>query len=70
MADEYPVIFHREDADRSYGGLIEVGMVLAVESYIGEPGMRDGVKLEEMVVVTGEGVQQLTRFPYEEAMLG
>ena len=69
MADEYPIIFQREDADRNYPGTIEPGMVLSVESYVGEPGQRDGVKLEEMVVVTSAGFEQLTRFPYEEALL-
>lgn len=69
MSDEWPCIYQAEDADASYDGAIEPGMVLAVESYIGEVGGRDGVKLEEMVVITDAGPQQLTRFPYEATLL-
>ncbi len=69
MSDEWPCIFQHEDADDAYDGMVEPGMVLAVESYIGEVGGGDGVKLEEMVLITEHGTRQLTRFPYETAML-
>lgn len=69
MSDEWPCIFQAEDAAQSYEGEIEPGMVLAVESYIGEVDGVDGVKLEEMVVVTETGTAQLTRFPYENALM-
>jgi len=58
-----------EDAHASYDGVIEPGMVLAVESYIGEVNGADGVKLEEMILVTDQGSRQLTRFPYEDDLL-
>lgn len=69
MSDEWPCIFQAEDADASYDGVIEPGMVLAVESYIGEVDGADGVKLEEMILVTDQGTRQLTRFPYEDDLL-
>lgn len=69
MSDEWPCIFHAEDAHASYDGTIEPGMVLAVESYVGEVGGVDGVKLEEMVLITEAGTRQLTRFPYEDTLL-
>ncbi len=70
MSDEWPCIFQEEDAHASYDGVVEPGMVLAVESYIGELGGADGVKLEEMILVTDQDTRQLTRFPYEEDLLG
>ncbi len=70
MSDEWPCIFQREDADVGYDGTVEPGMVLAVESYVGEVGRSDGVKLEEMVLITEHDTRQLTRFPYEAALLG
>lgn len=69
MSDEWPCIFQAEEAHASYDGVIEPGMVLAVESYIGERDGVDGVKLEEMVLVTDHGTRTLTRFPYEEDLL-
>lgn len=69
MSDEWPCIFQAEDTDASYAGTVEPGMVLAVESYIGEVDGGDGVKLEEMVLITDAGPQQLTRYPYEASLL-
>ena len=69
MSDEWPGIFQAEDAHASCDGVIEPGMVLAVESYIGEVNGADGVKLEEMILVTDQGSRQLTRFPYEDDLL-
>ncbi len=45
-------------------------MVVSVESYIGEVGGADGVKLEEEVLVTDTGIEKLSRYPFDEALLG
>ena len=55
MTGEYPYILHRQDFDQGYDGVIEPGMTLCVESYIGADGGADGVKLEEQVLVTERG---------------
>jgi Xaa-Pro aminopeptidase len=44
-------------------------MVVSVESYIGEKGGREGVKLEEEVLVTQSGSELISRFPYEDDLL-
>jgi Xaa-Pro aminopeptidase len=44
-------------------------MTLCVESYIGEEGGKEGVKLEEQVLITETGVELLSQFPFEEALL-
>lgn len=70
MTGEYPYLYHRADFDESgYDGVIEAGMTLCVESYIGEDGGKEGVKLEEQVLITGQGVEVLSAFPFEEALL-
>lgn len=70
VADEYPVIADKEDFDESgYDGVFEPGMAICVESYIGEDGGAEGVKLEEQVLITENGVECLTSFPFDERLL-
>jgi Xaa-Pro dipeptidase len=70
MTGEYPYLYHRGDfPDAGYDGVIEPGMTLCVESYIGEEGGREGVKLEQQVLITETGVEVLSRFPFETALL-
>ena len=44
-------------------------MIICVESYIGAEGGAEGVKLEEEVLLTADGVQVLSTFPFEDALL-
>ena len=44
-------------------------MTLCVESYIGEVGGDEGVKLEQQVLVTETGCELLTSFPFEDALM-
>jgi Xaa-Pro aminopeptidase len=68
---ETPFIAHIQDFN-VYGsdGVLEPGMVVSVESYIGEVGGAEGVKLEEEVLVTAAGSEVISRFPFEEDLLG
>ena len=47
---------------------LKEGMVLALETYAGKKGGKDGVRLEENVLVTKNGCEVLTRWPIEELM--
>jgi Xaa-Pro aminopeptidase len=70
MADEYPSIVYMQDYAKSgYDGVVEPGMTLCIESYTGVDGGAEGVKLEEQILVTDKGVQVLSTFPFEEALL-
>ena len=70
LADEYPNIKHRVDfAAKGYDGIVEPGMTLCVESFIGAEGGKEGVKLEEQVLVTADGVEVLSSYPFEEGWL-
>ena len=44
-------------------------MTLCVESFIGSEGGREGVKLEEQVLVTENGVERLSSYPFQMEML-
>jgi Xaa-Pro aminopeptidase len=70
LADEYPSLKHWEDfPSRGYDGVLEAGMTLCVESFIGVEGGREGVKLEEQVLITEDGIEQLSAYPMEEDWL-
>jgi predicted acyl esterase len=47
----------------------EPGMTLCVESYIGEVGGSEGVKLEQQVLVTTTGCEILSKFPLDAGLL-
>ena len=65
MADEWPVVLLHPDFEHSHGGQIEEGMVLCVESLIGEAGS-ESIKLETQVLITESGAERLDTFPWEE----
>ena len=64
MCNEYPQVYPGAAADRTgYDGVLEPNMTVCVESYIGEKGGIEGVKLEQMVLVTENGPELLSLFP-------
>ncbi len=64
LCDEYPDVTYPEDFETSgYDGVLEPGMVVCVESYVGRHGGHEGVKLEEQVLITETGHEQLSRYP-------
>lgn len=70
MTGEYPYLYHHGDfPDAGYDGVVEPGMTLCVESYIGEDGAKEGVKLEQQVLITETGIETLSRFPFEAHLL-
>ena len=71
MTGEYPYLYHSMDFDESgYDGVLEAGMTLCVESYIGEEGADEGVKLEQQLLITDGEPELLSTFPFEPALLG
>jgi Xaa-Pro aminopeptidase len=70
MTGEYPYLYHRMDFEESgYDGVVEPGMTICVESYIGEDGGAEGVKLEQQVLITDDGNELISTFPFEAALL-
>jgi Xaa-Pro aminopeptidase len=69
MVDEYPSIAYVEDYPSwGYDGVFAENMVVSVESYLGERGGAEGVKLEQQVLVTAEGAMPFSRAPIEDAL--
>jgi Xaa-Pro dipeptidase len=71
VCDEYPAIYYPEDVETTgYDGMLEPGMTICVESYIGEQDGAEGVKLEEQVLVSETGAEVLSRYPFEDDVFG
>lgn len=70
LCDEYPSIKYPEFVKHSgYDGHFEPGMTVCVEAYIGAEGGSCGVKLEEQVVITEDGCETLSAYPFEDVFL-
>lgn len=69
MCDEYPQVRPWFRGPIAYDATLEAGMVVCVESYIGAVGERDGVKLEEQVLITSDGCELLSTYPFDDRLL-
>ena len=69
LVDEYPSVAYAPGLpDWGYDGVFAEDMVVSVESYIGEPGGGDGVKLEQQVLITATGAVALSRTPLADSI--
>ena len=70
MCDEAPrLLFPDERRSEQYDYVLREGMVVCIESFVGAVGERDGIKLEQQVLVTKDGYELLSTAPLEEALL-
>ena len=61
QCDEYPSIpFPNAWEASGYDGVLEPGMVLTVEAYVGARLGGEGAKLENQVLITADGYENLT----------
>ena len=69
LCDEYPAIPYPQDYEPGDEGVLQEGMVLCVEALVAPAGGREAVKLEEQVLITATGHEQLSSYPLEEDWL-
>ena len=50
--------------------VLEPGMVMTAEVYIGAVGGHEGVKLEDQVIITEDGFENMTSYPFDDRLLG
>lgn len=71
LCDEWP---HVDYPDKSVPGAfdyaLEPGMVLCVEVLLSEEGGDFSIKLEDQVLVTEDGFENLTKYPFDAALMG
>jgi Xaa-Pro aminopeptidase len=69
LCDEYPSIYFPSSWEiTGYDGVLEAGMVLCVESFVGRRSGGPGVKLEEQVLITEQGHDLLSNYPIKEIL--
>lgn len=70
LCDEFPAIFYPEDyVEGAFDYVLEPGMMLCVEVYLGAVGGREGIKLEDQVLVTETGREDLSTYRFDERLL-
>ncbi|MEL6202268.1 MAG: dimethylsulfonioproprionate lyase DddP [Pseudomonadota bacterium] len=70
LCDEFPCVTYPEDfREGAMDYPLEPGMMLCVECYAGKVGGRDGVKLEDQVLITEDGFENLTKHPFDPKLL-
>ena len=65
LCDEWPMIRYATDGGQQ-SGQFEKNMTVTVESYIGEVGGKEGVKLEQQYMVGENGVELMSHHPLED----
>jgi hypothetical protein len=69
LEEESPSVAYPIDPQPNPDRVLVEDMALVVELYAGEVGGRDGVKLGDQVLVTPDGVNVLSPYPYCDALL-
>ena len=71
LCDEWPLVAYRDKAVAgAYDYPLEPGMVLCVEALVGEVGGDFMIKLEDQVLITEDGHENLISYPYDPALMG
>lgn len=71
LCDEWPLIAYPDKfVEGAYDYVLEPGMVLCVEAAVGEVGGDFSIKLEDQVLITEDGYENLTRYPFDAALMG
>jgi Xaa-Pro aminopeptidase len=66
LCAEYPTLYVREEWDEhGHDGVLEPGMVMSVEAFVGPKDASEGVKLEQQILITDTGQELLTDYPID-----
>ncbi len=71
LCDEWPLVAYPDTAVAgAFDYALEPGMVLCVEALVSEAGSDFSIKLEDQVLITEDGYENLPRYPFDAALRG
>jgi Xaa-Pro dipeptidase len=71
LCDEWPLIAYPDQhVEGAFDYVLEPGMVLCVEALVSPDGGDFSIKLEDQVVITEDGYENLTTYPFDAALMG
>ena len=71
LCDEWPFINYPDEyAAKSFDYTLQAGMMLCVEALISRDGGEFSIKLEDQVLITETGFENLTNYPFDARLMG
>ncbi len=71
LCDEWPLVAYPDQmVEGAFDYELQAGMVLCVEALISPEGGDFSIKLEDQVLVTEDGFENLTKYPHDTALMG
>ena len=71
LCDEWPLVAYPDQAVAgAFDYPLEAGMVLCVETLVSPEGGDFSIKLEDQVLITANGFENLTTYPFDDALMG
>ena len=71
LCDEWPHVNYPDCYEEgAFDYVLEPGMVLCVEALVGSDGGDFSIKLEDQVLVTETGYENLTKYPFDSKLMG
>ncbi|MEO1346445.1 MAG: dimethylsulfonioproprionate lyase DddP [Pseudomonadota bacterium] len=71
LCDEWPLVAYPDHAVAgAYDYPLEPGMVLCVEALVSPEGGDFSIKLEDQVLITEDGFENLTQYPFDPMLMG
>ena len=71
LCDEWPLVAYPDQmVPGAFDYTLEPGMTLCVEALISPEGGDFSIKLEDQVLITDDGYENLTKYPHDAALMG
>ncbi|MGX9354319.1 dimethylsulfonioproprionate lyase DddP [Roseobacteraceae bacterium S113] len=71
LCDEWPLVAYPDQmVPGAFDYVLEPGMVLCVEALVGETGGDFSIKLEDQVLITEDGYENLSKYPFDPVLMG
>ncbi|MCF1709663.1 Xaa-Pro peptidase family protein [Tabrizicola sp. J26] len=71
LCDEWPYVTYPDGwTEGAFDAVLQPGMVLCVEALVSPEGGDFSIKLEDQVLITETGHENLTRYPFDERLMG